>query len=210
VRSPFKGRYDEDLACALYAEYETSKDPAILNELLAQLCPLIRMTFKRTISPKFRSSQDFLESNALLSVHRLVKLRELPTHPRVFTSYLQSAIRVRLLDSLREVSSEVFEYWKVCRSPESSEYVTHSDVERYVYLRQRRSIIRSTVRDRIRFDGTEHDACKIILDSKLGLKNVDPRVVRRLCNLSFGRTKFLTEYVDVLIRAASIEERVSD
>lgn len=206
MRKAFQAPYDADLTSAMYQAYEDGDD-SILNELITSLCPLIRILFNRIVKGHRRSERDELECNALEEMYRVVSGKSLPNdHPALFTRYLSTIISRSFMDSLNEGRTQVFDYWKLGRSPYNPS-TGFAEVEAEILDAQVRDVIYNKVKSRIRFIGKEKLACEFILDCESGYKLLDPRVSRRVFKLTSHRSMYLIRYIRILLKAAALEQR---
>lgn len=205
--NPFKHPYDGEWALALYACYE-SGDDSVLTELLESLCPLIRKCYLLEIGEPTQN-QDFLEADAFQEIYRIISAKSVPyDHPRVFTRYLATCINRQMRDSIKESYQKPFDFWKVCHGPVNLNNLPgHWETEQRIYQEQILVAVKEFVISKIRFYGTEAEACKFILECELGSRNVDPRIARRKYGLTGHRCRYLIQYVKVLVRAAAWELR---
>lgn len=198
----FSKTYDEPRAFSLYILYE-SGDDSVLNELLENLCPLIRRCFRMEVNKDALGDRGNLESDALEAVYELLRDQDIPTHhSRVFTRYVSTVIIRTFRDSLVKLRQQTFDLWQVAQTYPGARLVTSYDVEADIYREQIHRELRKVVRSRIRFQGADRDACVYIIDCELGYKELPSLTVRRKVGLPNARCKYLIRYVNVLIRAA--------
>lgn len=198
----FDKHYDEDLAFALYSLYEAGDD-SVLNDLLTELCPLVRKCFRVDASKSEQGDQGFLEAEALNAVYELLKLKDIPvSHERVFTKYVSTVVLRTFRDTRVYLRTQTFDYWKVARSPYGSSFASAHEVEADIYRTQITKLLRESVKSKLRFIGVDRDACSYILDCELGYKNLYAETAKRKYGLTSLRCKYLIKYVTVLLRAA--------
>lgn len=207
MREHFRAAYDEEWCAALYECYETGDD-SVLNELLGRLCALIRRVYLQEVAASRKGDQSLIEGEALEEVYRVVELKTVPNHhPKVFTKFLSVVIVRSIRDSLRRLGCQTFDYWKVAKTPNPEPLPSPDIVEQRIYHDQVTELIRDRVRRRIRFIGSEAEACKFILDCALGYKDIDPKAAKRRFKLTSHRCNYLIRYIRIMTKAAAYEQR---
>lgn len=203
----FKAKYDADLAAGLYAVY-LGGDDSVLNELMAQICPLVRRVYRKTIGPTLHSQQRQMEADALSEAFLILRSKTVPTHPRSFSSFLMTSLQRYYYDLARDYRPRVFNYTKSPDVlPPAGSVKSHKIVETELFYRQLNVLLRDRVRSRIRFIGREQQACWLILDCLLGLSPLDPTIARKRYRIrSPQRIRHLIKYVEILIKAAKLEQ----
>jgi hypothetical protein len=201
MSSWFQKHYCSEKAYSLYLLYENGDD-SVLNELLTALCPLVRKCSRLECSSVSSGDQGMIEADALNEVYRVLENKSVPiTCDRVFTRYLATVINRTFRDSLNELHQQTFEFWKVAQYPDGGRIVSQLDVDAELYRTQIVREILKTIYSRIRFRDSEREACMFIVDCVLGVKDVDPKVVRRKHLLKSRRCKYLINYVNILVRS---------
>lgn len=207
MRGHFLEAYDAEWCSALYELYE-SGDDSVLNELLTKLCPLVRQTYLHEVGKSLAGDQELIEADALLEVYRVVEEKFVPNgHPKVFSKFLRTVVVRSIRDSIRTMKKQTFDYWKVGKDPSAEQLPSGYHAEQSIYEEQVRAAIRDAVRSRIRFFGKERKACEFILDCWLGYKFLEPKVARRVFELSSHRTNYLIRYIRILTKAVAYERR---
>ncbi len=200
----FRALYDENLAFESYMFFALLEGS--LNEAIVSLCPLVRMVVSKYVRDDHGNRSE-IETDALEEVYRVVADKSLPDHPHPFTRYLSTVIRRAIADSFKRTAPQHFDYWRVCRFPHESPFTSAADVNNKIYSEQIRGVIRSKVRERIRFIDSHLDACRFILECHLGYINLDPSVARRRFKLTTHESKYFQRYITILTKAVLLELR---
>lgn len=204
MQAYFKNPYDAYYSVACYMLYEEG-DKEVLNDLIISLMPLVRIVFKKEVGVNDGNNQSQIEGEALEEVFRIVSDKNLPYSPRSFTHYLYKVIKHSMSDTLSEWrGTQVFDYWKVCRSPHAPVRTPDSIVDPIIYENQITKLIISQVSERIRFIGVERLACLYVVRCLLASKNVDPTIARRKYDLTMKRAKHLIRCMRVLIKSCTM------
>lgn len=215
----FDGTYDDYLACALCGTYRNgvSKEhkPAVLDELIRQLAPLVGIVFRFEIDPTLcYDDYAILKAEALESLYFLIteSCAAIPTDsPRVFTAYMWTTIKRSMMTSIRGTQSQIFDVWLMChdteRNPNTGHIDRHEDAEIRLYLDQFHDLVLSTAINDIRFTGKEREACILIGKCLLGLSDLHPMAARVYYKLSKNRASFLVSYMEHLLKQASYSIR---
>lgn len=207
----FRTRYDEDWSSALYECYSTGDD-SVLNDLMTSLYPLVRVYIARHVKKKkLGIDRSLLEADAFADLLLTVQRRDIHNfHPKSFTRYLERVIYASFAKSVRRLRKEIFEFWRVARDPYSQSIPPPDAVEAEIYQQQLNRIVHDTVVRRIRFLGTEREACEIIVECILGVRPAEPSIAQTVCNLRPIRYKYLLSYSKVLIRSVVYEIRENE
>lgn len=207
MRAHFRRYYEEEWCSALYDCYE-SGDDSVLNDLLDGLCPLIRRNYCEEVGKSSPGNQSYIEADALCTIYDKLTDKSIPNHhPKVFSKFLSRIITRAIRDSLRSIKSQNFDFSKVARYPATYGPLGQEIAECRIYEEQVRNNIRKLVKSKIRFLDAERDACGLIIDCLMGYKDLDPKVAKRRFNLSSYRCNYLINYVRILLKAATYEQR---
>jgi len=205
VREYFNQLYDEDLAFAMYLEYEEGDD-SILNDLIIQLCPLIRKVSNLEIGSNHGNNLSIVEGEALVKIYELVASRSIPTtHPKVFSRYIFTSALRKMRDIFKELQPQVLDFRNGCARVPGCTIPGFGDKDNEIYEDQAHKVVREMVTGKIRFIGNERSACLDILDSVLGYSRTDPMIVKgryKLCNKA---ARYFERYIRILVKAAFIE-----
>ena len=200
----FEIRLNKPLAFGLYQAYEQGED-SVLEELIAQLCPLIRCVFKTEIGPSQYNNQSILEANALEEVYTIVIKKELPDRQEPFINFLYTSIHNSMKKSILELTPKFFDFWQVCRNPVNSGISGFTEVDMKIYREQIQKAVYSDVKKKIRFMNNERKACILFLDSIMGIKKISPSFVKLKYNLKKKQVNYLFDYVKILVKSTMME-----
>ena len=204
----FKGSYDPDLCCALLDEYQTGgrKDRAILQELLLQVAPLIGLVAKYEVRGHVPGETiETLMCDALEKIFEMIEcgLCDLPADdPTTLKSFLYTAAKRAMIDTLRMSRQQMFDCWELCYEPHQTRLSSYIDVENRLYLLQIREIAKSLFNHDLRFSGKEREACEYMAMCIMGFTKADPMSAQHRFRLTRGKTKKLLQLTQIRIKTA--------
>jgi len=215
----FDETYDPDLSCLLFHALTNGtkeKDkPEVLNELVHQMAPLVKLVASVELNPNLGGhSTDVIKLEALEYLYfMLISDAYVPPHISqnswIFTRYFWTIIKRGLQSGYRKnYDQPVFDCIEYGREePIYGRVPTHSDTETRIYLTQFYRTVLQTCIDDIRFTGVEKKACIYIGMCLIGLINFHPHSARFRYGLKYARARFLTDYMEHLIKATIYEVR---
>lgn len=203
----FDGAYDAFLASQLCASYQNgSPSREVLNELLAQVGPLInivlRSEFVGSLYNIGETNVDELRSDALVKLWTVFTEKEIETdNPHRFTAYLWTTIRNSIHDTFRFSATHEFDYFYIARDePMSARLDTHDDADRRVYLKQYNKLLIHSFRADCRFEGKEYSACCWMADQIVYGTNKSLIAAKMLYKLTTKQLQFLINYTKVTVK----------
>lgn len=191
--------YDADLALALYEDYIYGNEE-VLDELIAQLLPLVRIVQRKYFASSGTTSGS-IEADALHELHRIVVGGGIPhDHPKVFSKFIVTCLKRAMLRSLETYSPEIFDYEEAGSYPYTDSFINPHEIESKIHYEQIKVEICDTLKKDIRFVGRDREACYYIIDAFLGYSDLREGVLRSKCKLSSRRLKYLQQVIGVRLR----------
>lgn len=204
THSLFEGYYDADLAFDLYKAYkESSSDKHLLNELLHQFGLLVGKVFLVEFGTSIEDfDKDVLLSEALEHLYLVVANNDPISSPSAvsFMNYMWRAAKNSMLQGIRKLHHQEFDFWKVCSEPHQSSLPTYKNAESSIYIQQlRKMAFRIFVAD-LRFVGREQEACIFMARCIMYPSGINPTAAAAMYKLSKQKTRYLFQYTKYLLQ----------
>lgn len=206
----FDVQYDSYLCYALYVEYCYSGCKKTVEELCRQICGLIGLVARCYYieSTVCESDAYVIKSEALEHIYSVFYYHLAPLeNEKVFRVFMWRTAYNAIVDSVRKSIRPPIDYYVVCSEPFTGQLDSHDDAEIRIYVEQVRRVVLEVVRSQIRFDGAEKKACIFIAKSLLGFIKISPSAATGMFRLKKNKLKFLEQYVQILIRRATMMVR---
>ena len=202
----FSGILPAEKILRLYREYFITEDERLINQMLLLSEPFIDAVISCYRNKREKWLMPGTEKDArqqvLIKMWRYAQRGTIPIGPSDFQFWLWKVVRGEWVKEKVRYTHRAYDFEYAGARPQVANIFSPRDMENFIFIRQIKELVQERVLSRVRFYGTDREACVFILDKVVrGVRLVPDQLVSQF-ELVRKDARFFIGYMTCLVRDA--------